>query len=224
MNGFQFRTASKSWTGLAVWFLSPFTLWAVSLSDLCNDASLTPERFAHYFSEFKFVLHDQVQSPEVFLATQSGDCDDFATLAADVLREKGYTARLVVVFMPKDIHVVCFVEETKCYLDYNLRNRCHPIVASDGTLTDLANKVAESFQAQWHCVCEFTFKNGIRQVVYTDFPQIKPVAAHANVGPKASRPLVPAATPIRSVQGFTARKLLPGNSQPGPGVSSEQNH
>ena len=67
--------------------------------------------------------------PADFLAGKAGDCDDFATLAAEVLRGKGYTTRLVVVHMEREVHVVCYVNEIKGYLDYNRRHEAHPVVA-----------------------------------------------------------------------------------------------
>jgi hypothetical protein len=155
-------------------FASNLRLSGVTLEELQQDDSLTPDRFAHYFADFKFQLRERVQDPKVFLAARNGDCDDYATLAADVLQAKGYSTRLVVVFMPKDIHVVCYVKETRSFLDFNRRNCSTTTVSTDGTLTDIADKVAQSFHASWHCVSEFTFKGGVRQIVYTDFPQAKP--------------------------------------------------
>ena len=129
----------------------------MTLDELRADRNLTPERFMKYFADFRFQLGRDVREPEVFLASQSGDCDDFATLAASVLREKGYSTRLVVVYMPNDVHVVCYVAETHGYLDYNCRKQTAPLVKSEGALEAIAARVAESFRAQWRSVSEFTF-------------------------------------------------------------------
>ena len=110
---------------------------ALTMDELLKDSELPPERFMHHFADFKFRLGETVPPPETFLASKAGDCDDFATLAADVLRRKGYTTRLIVVHMEKDVHVVCYVKEIKGYLDYNYRKEADPIVASDGTLADI---------------------------------------------------------------------------------------
>jgi hypothetical protein len=142
---------------------------AATLEQLRSDPNLTPERFASYFKDFTFQLLEKVQPPDVFLATRNGDCDDYATLAADVLKEKGYTTKLVVVFMPRDIHVVCYVAETRSYLDFNLRHGPVRTVPSDGSLQDIAEKVSQHFHATWYCASEFTFRNGTRHFVYTDF-------------------------------------------------------
>jgi hypothetical protein len=165
--------------------------FAVTLQQLKNDTELTPERFARYFADFEFELGETVQAPEAFLATKKGDCDDYATLAADLLKARGYTTRLIVVFMPKDIHVVCYVEETKCFLDFNRRQMPITTVPCNTALEDIAEKVAGSFKSKWHCVSEFTFKNGVRHFVYTDFPQEKPTIELLPADAKSSaKPLV----------------------------------
>ncbi|HZQ47043.1 MAG TPA: hypothetical protein VFC07_08530 [Verrucomicrobiae bacterium] len=144
---------------------------AMTLRDLFQDPSLTPESLIRRFANFKFKLIDGVQPRPVFLASQTGDCDDFATLAADVLRAKGYTPHLVAVFMAKQTHVVCYVAETGVYLDYNNRGKAVPLVPTNGRLADIANKVALSFHSTWRCVSEYTSKNGIQRTISTEFPQ-----------------------------------------------------
>lgn len=166
---------------------------AVTLDELRADVALTPEKFAAHFTNFEFRLREKVQRPEVFLANGNGDCDDYATLAADVLREKGYTPRLVVIYMPKDTHVVCYIAETKSYLDFNVRDTAQATVASDGSLDDIAEKVAKSFQSSWHCVSEFTYQNGVRRVVQVDFPRAKPSEAVVAAPPKDTRNQIAAA-------------------------------
>jgi hypothetical protein len=141
----------------------------VTLAELRADPKLTPERLMAYFADFKFELSRQVRQPETFLASRCGDCDDFATLAADLLREKGYSTRLVAVFMPHDVHVVCYVAESHCYLDYNRRKQASPLVKCEGDLAAIAASVAEYFRSPWRSASEFTFHNGVRQFVSTAF-------------------------------------------------------
>ncbi|MBI4326299.1 MAG: transglutaminase domain-containing protein [Chloroflexi bacterium] len=148
-----------------------FLLWsltaplsAATLSDLRRDAQLTPQRFARYFADFSYKFHAEVQPAEAFLATQSGDCDDYATLAAEILREKGYTTRLIAVRMRTQAHVVCYVEETKSYLDYNNRSYLVRTVSSGGSIRDIARKVAKSFDAEWTSASEFTFRSGVKRL------------------------------------------------------------
>ena len=142
---------------------------AATLEELRADAKLTPERFIKEFADFKFSLGRSVRKPETFLSARAGDCDDFATLAADVLRQKGYTPRLIAVFMPREVHVVCYVAETKSYLDFNRRGQSSPLVSSTGELANIAASVAKSFRADWRSVSEFTFRNGTRSFVKSEF-------------------------------------------------------
>jgi hypothetical protein len=142
---------------------------ALTLAELRADPNLTPERFMKYFANFKFEMGRTVRKPEVFLETQSGDCDDFATLAADLLRQKGYTTRLVAVFLPEEVHVVCYVAETNSYLDYNCRKNSSPLVKCDADLAAIGASVAQSFRTQWRSVSEFTFQDGLKEYLLTEF-------------------------------------------------------
>jgi len=127
---------------------------ALTLDELRRDPNLTPRRLAGYFADFSFSFSPRVRSAEVFLATRSGDCDDFAVLAATILAEKGYTTRVVYVRMPDQAHAVCYVKETRCYLDFNNRVYLKRTVSTDGSLVDIARKVARSFDAPWVSVTE----------------------------------------------------------------------
>jgi hypothetical protein len=149
-------------------FLQMGAAHSITLDELRADSKLTPARFIEYFSDFKFQLRDQVQAPETFLASKTGDCDDFASLATLLLREKGYTTRLVVVSMDRETHVVCYVAETKSYLDFNNRSE-RKLVDSDGALNDIADKVAAGFRCSWHSVSEFTFSQGAPRFLSTQF-------------------------------------------------------
>jgi hypothetical protein len=128
---------------------------------------MTPDRFAKFFADFKYKFFDDIQTPEAFLASETGDCDDYATLADLILREKGYQPRLFAVRMPGLTHVVCFVTETKNYLDYNNRIYIKRTESSDGTLPDIARRVAKSFDASWTSVSEFTYSEGVKRLVTT---------------------------------------------------------
>jgi len=158
-------------TGLVILlsFLPAGAARAVTLAELRADPKLTPERLMTQFADFKFELGREVRKPETFLANRSGDCDDFATLAADLLREKGYSTRLVVVYMPNDVHVVCYVAETNGYLDYNRRKQPSPLVKCKGELEAIADSVARSFRSPWRLAAEVTFRNGVRRFVSTVF-------------------------------------------------------
>jgi hypothetical protein len=125
----------------------------------------TPEHFAHQFAKFKFEFHAEVQDPAVFLKTQKGDCDDFATLADDVLTREGYTTHLIAVRMPGETHVVLYVDEIHGYLDYNFRAAKHPVLNSDGNLQHLATQVADTFHVPWTAVYEFNYHHQMKHLV-----------------------------------------------------------
>ena len=139
---------------------------AVSLQDLELDPNLTPEKFAQQFAGFKFVFRGKIQDSRTFLATRSGDCDDYAILAANVLREKGYTPRLIAVRMPGLVHVVCYIEETQSYLDYNFRGRKETIACTPA-LESIGASVAKSYNSRWTSASEFTFSDGVKRLVAT---------------------------------------------------------
>jgi hypothetical protein len=129
----------------------------LTVEQLRNDPSLTPERFASYFRDFEFKLGETRQAPRDFLAARSGDCEDFAGLAAEVLREKNYTTKLVAVFMKGQTHVVCYVDEIHGYLDYNLRKEASAIQLANGKLEEIADKVAAYFRNPWRSASEFSY-------------------------------------------------------------------
>ncbi|MDB6040562.1 MAG: hypothetical protein JWM99_4403 [Verrucomicrobiales bacterium] len=139
----------------------------VTLNQLRARPNLTPEQFAASFRDFQFVFHAEIQDPEVFLSTKSGDCDDYATLAATVLREKGYTPRLIAIRMPGIVHVVCYIEETHSYLDYNKRHSHCSVVKSADSIPEIAQKVAKSFGTTWSSASEFVFDGHNKQLVAT---------------------------------------------------------
>src|ERR1035437_8047820 len=96
---------------------------ALTLVDLLGDAKMTPRRFASNFEGFEYEFHPGVQPPDVFLSTRRGDCDDYAILADYVLTRRDYGTRLVrVSLVGRVAHDVCYVIQSKAYLDYNNRN------------------------------------------------------------------------------------------------------
>ena len=160
---------SLGWLAILAFLLSADGARALTLAELRAEPNLTPERLMAHFADFKFELGRQVRQPEAFLASRCGDCDDFATLAADVLRDKGYSTRLVVVHMSHDVHVVCYVAEANGYLDYNRRKHAAPLLKCDANLAAIAASVAQSFRSPWRSASEISFRNGARRFVSTVF-------------------------------------------------------
>lgn len=157
------------WLTLAI-CLATAPLFGVTLEELRSDAKLTPESFARHFSNFKYERHDEVQPCEIFLETRAGDCDDFATLASMILREKGFTTRLISVRLPEDTHVVCYIEERKSYLDFNNRGCLLKTVSSTDKIEDIARRVAKSFDSRWVSACEFDYRDGLKWLIKTATP------------------------------------------------------
>lgn len=131
---------------------------AVSLDELVAAPGLTPKSFAKLFEEFDYLFREQVQRPEVFLASRKGDCDDYAVLADHVLRKRGFTTRLIHVRLVGQIaHAVCYVVETKAYLDYNDRRYFFKLTRARNRVRTIAAEVADSLTANWTSASEFTY-------------------------------------------------------------------
>jgi len=169
------------YAALAASVLACATLDAVTLDELLNDPKLTPKRFADYFGNFAYEYAVEVQTPAEFLGSQRGDCDDYAILADYVLKRKGFQTRLIHVRMVGRVaHAVCYVTESRAYVDYNNRHyfinlqRCAP------TIRAIATAVADSFEANWTSASEFTYeyeenkKHFGATVVKTDSPSRDP--------------------------------------------------
>jgi hypothetical protein len=146
------------------------TAGAGQLNDLLDQKDLTPEGLARVMSDFSFELAPQLQEPGTFLQRKRGDCADFANLASTVLTHHGYTTKLVVVMMYKQTHVVCYVKEAGGFLDYNHRADAHPVIPSDGSLEDIAGKVAGDFRSHWRMASAFRYRESSPVYLDTVFP------------------------------------------------------
>jgi hypothetical protein len=161
---------------------------AFTMQDLLSDAKMTPKRFANRFEDFDFEYHAEVQPPEQFLARQRGDCDDYAILADFILKQKKYETmlvRIVLVGTNADAHDICYVAQVKAYLDYNNRAYVKNLQRSGPRLREIAEKVADSFDANWTSASAYTYnydediKHMKLVVVKTDPPSEDPDAGNA---------------------------------------------
>jgi hypothetical protein len=143
---------------------------AGALSTLADQKDLTPENLIRAFAGFTFELSAQPQDAETFLQRKRGDCDDFASLASRLLTDRGYKTKLVMVMMERQAHVVCFVKEAHGFLDFNHRSDAHPIIESDGSLEEIAQKVAGDFRGRWLTASEFKYENKLPVYLETVFP------------------------------------------------------
>ena len=147
---------------------------------------------ARHFADFRFELSDQVQLPDAFLHRKSGDCADFANLASQVLTQRGYTTKLVVVMMAKQTHVVCYVKESGGFLDYNHRADAHPVVESGGALEEIAAKVSADFRSEWRLASQFRYRGVWPVYLETAFPIDASLAGGAGLAPKPAKCLAAA--------------------------------
>ena len=165
----------------------------MTLDQLLSDPKMSPRRFAGLFQDFSFETHPfDVQDPEVFLSTRTGDCIDYAVLADYVLKRNGYDTRLIRVEMVgKNMgHAVCYVTQDRIYMDYNNRRFFVSLVRSGPTIREVATKVAASFEAHWTFASEFTYdyNSSVKKVVLT-VVQTDPAATDPDAGRYgASRP------------------------------------
>ncbi|MEW6158110.1 MAG: transglutaminase-like domain-containing protein [Verrucomicrobiota bacterium] len=140
---------------------------ALTLDELKNDPQFNPQNLLGHFRKFKFKFASEVQSPDNFLKNKCGDCDDFAMLASIILREKGYTPRLIAVRLKRFVHVVCYVQETQSILDFNQRKQWKKPFHCEPDLREIANAVAATFGQEWTSASEFTFDRGLKRLVKT---------------------------------------------------------
>ena len=165
---------------------------ALTMGDLLQDPKMTPKRFADLFEDFQYVLQPfDVQNPEVFLSTRSGDCIDYAVLADYVLKKKGYGTRLIRVEMIglNVGHAICYVTENRAYLDYNNRRYFFKLQRCGPTIREIASEVADSFDANWTFAMEFTYdyKEDVKRPVYT-VVKTDPPASDPDVVQSRSKP------------------------------------
>jgi hypothetical protein len=188
---------------------------AGQLNNLLSQKDLTPERLARSFADFAFELCPQVQEPETFLQRKRGDCADFANLASMVLSQRGYTTKLVVVMMSQQTHVVCYVDEVGGFLDYNHRADSHPIIASDGSLEDIAGKVAGDFRSLWRMASVFRYRSGSPVFLDTVFAtgssadSLAARPAARNRATKPARAATPGATAAPAVGATVSPNVFP---------------
>ena len=170
---------------------------ALLVSDLLTDPKMSPKRFASYFRDFKFEMHPfAVQDPDEFLSRQSGDCIDYAVLADYVLKRKGYGTRLIRVEMVgKNMgHAVCYVTQSRAYLDYNNRDYFISLESCGPSIREIAAKVADSFDANWTFAQEFSFdyhtyvRHALLTVVKTDPPSADPDLASSQTPSTTPKP------------------------------------
>jgi len=176
---------------LAAIFITPFAGRALTMKELRAMPNVTPEKLEKLFADFAYKFHPEIQPHDVFLKTKSGDCDDFATVAAEILQARGYTPRMIAIRMKGETHVVCYIPEEGGYLDYNTRKEKSPLVPCSPEITAIATKVAVGFRRDWVATYEFTYdpKEDVKRLVNNIIPNpdIANMASSAPVATDQSR-------------------------------------
>jgi hypothetical protein len=177
--------ASSLLLGLLLSAASAFALKPTDrfdLKELEGELNMTPGHFADLFEDFDYVYFPYVQSPDVFLRTRAGDCDDYAILADHILSRRNFKTRLIRVELvgTRINHAVCYVTEKKVYLDFNNRKYTFNLERSRPSVREIATKVADSFEKNWTSATEYTYSYAegrprtVWTIVKTDPPERDP--------------------------------------------------
>lgn len=118
---------------------------ALSLRDLSFQLN-TPESIAHFMwhnfsfenDKENFGKADYWQSPESFLVTRKGDCEDFALFAHTLLKVNGVNSFLLNIYGRKFAHTVCVFKEND---KYNVIDGTKVIRFEAEDLTKLASQI-----------------------------------------------------------------------------------
>ena len=92
---------------------------------------------------------------------------DYIILAGLVLPAKGYTARLVVVNMPGLNDDACYVSQAGSYIHYSQTNSVLQLAGAGSTIRQIATTLANSLNLDWTTASEFTYSNGMGQILAT---------------------------------------------------------
>jgi hypothetical protein len=106
---------------------------------------------------------------------------DYVILASIVLKGQNYTPRLILINMPGIIRDdVCYVNEASSYIHYTWTNAALQLQSSRPSIRQIANTLANSLSLDWTSASEFSYSNGLGQilatVVETEPPSSDPVA------------------------------------------------
>lgn len=106
---------------------------------------------------------------------------DYVILSSIVLQGQGYTPRLIVVNMPGIVcDDACYVNETAGYIHYDSAHALLQFEGCHSSIRGIADSLADLLNLDWTSASEFTFSNGLCQilatVVETEPPSSDPVA------------------------------------------------
>jgi hypothetical protein len=113
---------------------------------------------------------------------------DYIILASQVLPGKGYTPRLIVINMPGIVaDDACYIAQTGSFIHCTRTNYVLQLISSSSTIRQIATSLANSLSVDWTSASEFTFSNGLSQilatVIETEPASSDPVAGQNPPGP-----------------------------------------
>lgn len=112
---------------------------------------------------------------------------DYIVLAGQVLPQKGYPSRLIMVTMPGLADDACYVTPESSYIHYRPASNTFELCGSGPTIRQIADTLAGSLNQSWTTASEFIYTNGAGQilatVVKTEDPSTDPVAGNVPSSP-----------------------------------------
>jgi hypothetical protein len=169
------------------------TLTNISLTNLAsvitNTSGLPPDML-----DLAFVPASQVFSlPQTNAPTQYFRVVmpyDYPILASMVLPAQGYTPRLVLVNMPGIVvDDCCYVNEAGSFIHYSPSTCVLQLEGSGSTIRQIAINMAGSLSLDWTTASEFTFTNGMGQILAT-VVETEPASSDPIATPASNAPIV----------------------------------
>jgi hypothetical protein len=109
---------------------------------------------------------------------------DYAILGSIVLKGQGYNPRLIVVNMPGIISDdACYVNEGSSFIHYDATNSTLQLEGSGPSIRQIATTLANSLNLNWTSASEFTYSNGLCQILAT-VVETEPAASDPVLGKK----------------------------------------
>jgi hypothetical protein len=161
------------------------TISNVTITNLAPVAQGTPTSKAQNLLDRAFVPAAQAvpissTRPTAFQVFRAVMPYDYVTLASIVLKGQGYKPRLILVNMRGGVHDdVCYVNETSSFIHYDWSHSTLQLEASGPSIRQIADTLAHSLGLNWTSASEFTYSNGMSQllatVVETEPPSSDPI-------------------------------------------------
>jgi hypothetical protein len=113
---------------------------------------------------------------------------DYVILASQVLPGKGCATRLIMVNMPGIVSDdVCYVNQSSSFIHVDRNTYALQLQGAGSTIRQIATSLADYLHLSWTSASEFTYSNGVSQVVATvvetEPPSSDPIAGKPTATP-----------------------------------------